>query len=426
MEEHLSTLAPDRGGTSRRRTRRTTALLVPLAAVLIAAGCNGDDLGGQAVARVMSGDLVEVASGSGWTAVDAGAELPDGARVRTGDDQAHLAFRSGEVRLAPQAAAVVGDNGLDLLRGEVLVMNRDGFETRWTDVEVDGEGVYRLAPGLAPRLAVYRGEVTVRRPSEVRTVPELREASLSARRLPASAMPLTYRHDDPWDRMLLQDAIAFDDEAARLTRGLASEYGVEPRSQDFYASFAAAPDRTVPVVARTARVREPGGRFGPPGEALLTMFVAQSAAAGRGPEALADVVEKVVDLRSAGARWGLVATELDVTTSELADVVDAGRQRRLALLEQQAAASSPADPGSPSDSGSPAAQPSGGSPPPAPPPSGSRSGNQPSAPAPAPSRPAPAPEDPSPQPQPNPTDPLGEQPPKGTLESVIDLILSIP
>ncbi|HVM00493.1 MAG TPA: hypothetical protein VM324_14460 [Egibacteraceae bacterium] len=436
---------PRRSGTNTCSVRRNRALLVPLAAVLFVGACSGgDDLGGQAVARLSSGEAVEVAIGTSWQPLSVGDEVPGGARVRTGESEARLAFRGGEVWLAPQAAAVLEDNRLDLLRGEALVQSKGDLDTRWTDVEVDGSGVYRLTPGIAPRIGVYRGEIRVHRPPETRTVRALREAALSSRRLPPSGQPLAYRHDDPWDRLLLADAIAFDGEAERLVRGLTNEYGTEPRSEDFYAGFAVAPERTVPLVARAVRGGATPAGVGPPGEALLLLFVAQSAADADTPEAIAAALERVVELRSAGARWGLVATELGITARRLAEVVDAAQLRYSARVARVEGASPPAaatapgaaprpQPGAPAPGG--ATEPANPAPPAPPAPAQERPPPPPTGQEPAPGAPAPGPpgggqaDDPpggAPGPAPNPTDLLGRQPSKGLVESVVDLLLAIP
>lgn len=432
----LSTPDPSRRPTGWRHARSRSALLLLLAAVLVGAGCSGDAVG-EPVARVTAGERVEVASRDGWMAVAVGTEVPGGARVRTGEAEARLAFASGRVWLAPQGAAVVADDRVELLRGEALVISTGSFRARWTDVDVVGEGVYRLTPGIAPRLGVYRGEVEVRRPAEARTVAALHETSLSSRRLPASGRPLSYRPDDPWDQILMRGAIAFDGEAERLGRDLARAYGTEPRPAEFYAGFALAPEKTVPALSSGEGADR---RSAAPGEALLRLFMAEAAADGQEPEALEVAVRGVVELRSTGARWGLVAAELAVTRRQLTDVVDAGLARYTASLVQQTSLAPPPGPPAPeavdtSEAPAPPAPP----PPPAPaspPPSAPTS---PPAPAPAPApppAPGPAPTsggtgtaggaDLPPPRQPDPTDLLGQQPSKGLVEAVVDLVIGLP
>ncbi|HVM14520.1 MAG TPA: hypothetical protein VM287_09335, partial [Egibacteraceae bacterium] len=315
---------------------------MPLAAVLVGAGCTGDDVG-EPVARVTAGETVEIASRGGWVAVDVGDEVPAGARVRTGEAEARLAFASGRVWLAPQGAVAVDDDRVELLRGEALVVSSGDLAARWTDVEVSGEGVYRLTPGIAPRLGVYRGEVEVRRPAEMRTVAALREASLSARRLPSSGRLLSYRPDDPWDQILLREPIAFDGEAERIGRDLAGKYGTAARPAEFYTGFALTPEGTVPTLFAEGGA---DGRIDAdvPGEALLRLFMAEAAAQRQTPEALEHAVRQVIELRSTGARWGLVAAELGVTRRQLVDVAEAGQARHTVFVAQRAVSPPPTGP----------------------------------------------------------------------------------
>lgn len=403
-------------------------MLVGLTAVLVAGGCDGGGDRGETVAHVIRGDFVEVGVDDGWVAAEVGDPIPAGARVRTGDDEARVELDSGEVWLAPQAAATLTDDRVEVLRGEVLIVSDGDLDVRWTDVEVTGEGAYRLTPGISPRLGVYRGEVRVSRPSETRRVPSLRETALSGRRLPAVARPLTYRHDDPWDRFYLRDAIAFDGEADRLIRGLTLEYGEDPRPADFYADFAAAPAQTVPVLAGGYRDRT-GERLGPPGEALLVLFLAESAAAADTPEAMVAATREAVELRSAGARWGLVAAELGSTAGRVAKKIDAGQERYVARREAEPVAPPPSGPSSglaPPALPDPAPEPTTSAPPPPPPPPPSEPvPAAPGAPPAPPGEPPRAADGSPPGPQPNPTEGSGGQPEpeKGLIESVVDLLL---
>lgn len=406
--------------------------------LLIAASCTGEDSGGEEVAQVVAGDMAEISVGGVWATVGAGEVIPEGARLRTGEDEARIAFRSGEVWFAPQAAAVIGDDWFRLERGEALADSEGALESRWDDVEVSGEGVYRLALGIAPRIGVYSGQVRVHRLAEVRTLPALREASLAARRLPASGQPLTYRPDDPWDQELLRDAIAFDHEAERLVRGLTRAYGTEPRSAEFYAAFTAIPGRDLGAFSGGG-AGDAGA--GSPGEALLQLFVAQSAVPPGSPDALDAALRDIVDLRAAGARWGLIATEMGVTAARLAEVVDASQARYTARLDPPAPASPPSEaPSAVAPSGAPpAAGPSGSSgqtpaaPPPPPPPAQPEAAPPPPPPPPstaaqAPTTPPPPAPDPGAdggpeQPPPSPTGLLGQQPVKGLVEVVVELLL---
>jgi hypothetical protein len=306
-----------------RRSRWTprpgvVGLLAVLA--LVAAACTDADLDSGDAARVVSGSGLLVASGGDW--VEAGEDdvIAEGARVRTGREEVRLELRAGEAWLAAGSAALVRRDHVELVRGDLLIASGGSLGSSWAGVSVSGPGVYRLTPGFAARLGVYRGDVILERPGERVMVSSLRQADLSVRRLATEGAPLAYRHDDAWDRTLLAPAIAFDAEAARLTRGMDREFGTAPQTADFYRGFAAVDAAAVPVLARTARLVD-ADRFGPASDALLTLFLAQAAAtqSGRGVTAMA---ERIAALRAAGARWGLVATELDVTAARFLAAVD--------------------------------------------------------------------------------------------------------
>lgn len=416
--------SPRRSLASPLHRRRVWTVL--LAAALLTGGCTGpSERGDVDVARLVDGDEVDVAVGDSWAPVQPGDLIPDGARIRAGDgDSTHLALRSGELRLAPGAAAVLSDDDVELLRGEALIVNEGNLVARWDDVVVSGEAAYRLVLGMAPRLGVYRGRVDVARSTEQRRVRALREIALSTRRLPASQAPLSYRHDDPWDRLYLAEAIAFDEEVRHLTDGLAKEYGTQPRPMEFYEPFVPGDD-AIPIIGRAVGADENTDLVGPPAEALLGLFVARSAADQPTPEALAAAAEQVSQLRSAGAWWGLIAVDLGVTPSELTEAVDEGQARYLA--ERQPAPQPSPEPrpqqaepdGAPGPGAAPGSGPGpdgGGTapPPPAParqsqprsqPPSGGGGGGS------------------SPESTPEPGDGPDEQPRKGLVETVVDTLL---
>ncbi|HVM19011.1 MAG TPA: hypothetical protein VM307_03520, partial [Egibacteraceae bacterium] len=272
--------------------------------VLLAAGCSGGDgLRAGDAATVAEGSAAEVFTADRWEPLDAGASVVDGARVRANQTEAELSLRGGSVRLAPGAAAVVRPDRVELERGDVL---SDGVDVVVGDTTVSGDGLFRASTGLASRVAVYTGAARVVRPSQERQVPALRQLDLAAFRLAAVADPLRYREGDPWDLELLAEALAFDAEAARLSRGIELELGSDPLRPRVYRRFA---EPTVVSVLASTAAEARGPAFGPPSDVLLTMFVAQAAA---GDTPVHNVVRRVADLRDDGARWGLIAVELDV------------------------------------------------------------------------------------------------------------------
>ncbi|HWH32791.1 MAG TPA: hypothetical protein VNU01_08995, partial [Egibacteraceae bacterium] len=301
------------------------AALLSLAIALALAGCSTARLGGAA-GRLTQGETVMVQQGDGWRALAAGDSVPDGARVRTGLETARLELQRGELWLGHSATVRLRGDDVEVERGEI-VLHSQGARASWQAVEVTGEGVFRLAPGASPRVGVYAGEVTVARPGEQRRLPALRQLGLAARRLPAEPDPLYYDTGDDWDRELLPKAISFDEEVSRLARGIDREYGTDPQPADFYTSFTAVRPETVPVLAATARRADADGSFGPPSDALVTLFVSSAVAAAQGL-AIEDAVRRVADKRAVGARWGLIAVEEDIDVQRLAAAVDLARERR--------------------------------------------------------------------------------------------------
>ena len=315
------------GCTAQSGLRSLIAVLSCLA--LLAAGCS--DSGG-----LKAGDAATFAEGFGgevsldgkkWDARGDGHAVPDGAQVRATDGEARLVLRDGTVRLAPGAAATVTAQSLQLDRGELLLDSDGGLEARVGDTAIVAGGTVRVSSGLAANVAVYAGKATISRPAQEREVAALRQMDLAAFRLAPEGVPLRYSPDDQWDQELLGEAIAFDGEVARLARGMEIEFGTRPQPAVFYRGFA--DRRVVPVLAETAPIARPRA-FGPPADVLLTMFVAQTATQGR----LVDTIRQVAQLRSAGARWGLIAVEFDVASDALVAAVDGLDSERLALAER--------------------------------------------------------------------------------------------
>lgn len=323
------------------RGTRGVLMVALAAATLAAASCTSGAEGGGAVARVFGTDTLRVIVDGSRQQLSPGEEIPAGARVITGDDEARLAFPNGDVRLGPGAAARVSDHHVDVIHGEMLVASDGELSASWSETEAGGEAIYRLTPGATPRVAVYRGDVDLQRAGESVTVEGLREVSLSARRLGAARRPLNYRPDDQWDRKLMSGAIVFDGEAERLVRGLDQAYGTAPQRKSFYASFVPLASSTVPVLAAHAPTTR-GDAFGPPSDALLTLFIARNAADDGQASSVADAVERVMALRRAGGRWGLVATEFGVTGQELEKAVDRAQARRVASRQDERGTQPPA------------------------------------------------------------------------------------
>ena len=314
-----------------RRRKGCTAQLTPhlLVAVLcalglLAAGCSSErGLQAGEAATVDDGFAAEMSvGGAEWTAVTGGETVPADARVRATGDELRLTFRAGSVRLSPTAIATVTPRQVTLERGDALVDSDGELTAAVDDTEVEGKGRFRLSAGLASRLGVYDGTATVRRPAQERDVPALRQLELSAFRL-GVAEPLHYRATDTWDRELLAGAIAFDGEAARLASGMDSSLGTGVRRASYYRQFVSRPTvlNTLSGMAAVSR----GRAFGPPSDVLLPLFVAQAV-----DGTVDSAVATVSALRAGGARWGLIALELDVPSERVVAAIDSLDERDLA------------------------------------------------------------------------------------------------
>ncbi|MPZ73880.1 MAG: hypothetical protein GEU74_11735 [Nitriliruptorales bacterium] len=316
------------GLTGQIAPRSLIAVLVAL--VLTAVGCTSGGLGRGDAATVADGSTAHVAvDGENWETFNAGRQVPDGALVRAADDEAVLEFRQGAVRLSPGSTAVVRNDRIELVEGDVLVSGKRTIDVEVGDTAVTGDGLFRVSSGLSSRAAVYSGTATVARPAQLRGLPALRQLDLSPLRLAAIGDPLQYHDGDAWDREFLGDAITFDGEAARLARGIDIEVGRAPLRPRFYAAFAGR--EVVRFLDVAATVQRAGG-FGPPSDVLLTVFVSQAAG---GP--LGAAVDRVTALREAGARWGLIAVELDVASQHVVSAIDELGNRRLTTAARDAA-----------------------------------------------------------------------------------------
>lgn len=305
-----------------------TFLAVLFVVSLSAAGCSSnDELGAGDAATVGRGSVAEYAiDGGEWNTREAGEVIPAGAQVRAVGKELSLTFRQGSARLSADAAATLTPDRLTLERGEALIDSDGVLRATLDDTTMDGAAQYRITSGLAARVGVYGGEVVVARPAQQRTVPALRELDIADFRLASTPRPLQYREADAWDQELLAAAIAFDGEAARLSRGLDLEMGTRPQRPAFYRQFAPAPVVSVLAAAGPAAS---GGRFGPPSDVLLTVVVAKAAR----NRALAATVRHVSGMRGAGARWGLIAAELDVASERVVAAIDRLDNRSLALAD---------------------------------------------------------------------------------------------
>jgi hypothetical protein len=274
-----------------------------------------------AAAEVVSGHTIQIARGERWSRLLPGEKVPEGAQVQTGATEARLRLDNGEVWLAPETAAQVFSDQVEMSRGEILVASSGKVRAQWQDVAVVGEGIFRVAGGTHPRIGVYQGRAEVTRPGETRALAALDQLQLATRRLPADPDPLSYSPADPWDTQLLGQAIAFDTEVARVASSIDLRFSERPRSEDFYRQFTAVDDVLLPTLLKAAPDVSSEGQFGPPSEVLITMFAARATARAWG-QPVNTSLERIVQWRAQGARWGLVSLRAKITVADFTRALD--------------------------------------------------------------------------------------------------------
>lgn len=385
--------------------RVRTMLALCLLMVLTMSGCAG--LGEQAgVAEVAEG-RVERLDGAQWVAT---TEVRPGQVLRAATEAA-LRTPAATLRLRRGSTGTWEGGSLALDTGDVLVQNAldvpSGVGLSMDQVSIAGNGIYRLQSGVAPRLAVYAGGVEVTRPGEEQHLDALREIDLSSRRFDGTDGPLSYSVNDLFDQLLLADAIAFDAQITNLVNSIDATYGSQSQPADFYTSFVSVDAPDVGTLSQSAPQVEPDGRFGPPADALVGLFLAR-AAVDTGTTELPAAAATVRTLREEGARWGLVARSLGVTSVEFAGIVDR------AVAQREESGAPPVAP--------PAPAPTSTGPATTAPPRPAEPALAPAAPSTPQLPPAPPPAvQPAPE-VPPPSGPTGSGPVDAILEDVLDLV----
>lgn len=343
---------------------------VAVAAVVLAvvlAPPSGDGFASGEFGRVSAG-VVELQRGGTWSVLPVGAVVPDGATLRTTEEEAELEVRDGTLSLSRWVEVDVGGDAVDLSRGEVLLEAERTYAVRFGALVGSGRGTWRVSAGGVARFAVYDGGAAVRQPDveEDLALPSLREAPVFEGAVGA-VQPLRYLPSDPWDARLLAEAIRIDRLLAATERGLTARYGTAPQTRDFYGDFTRFEGllEHVPALAVTSE----DGRYGPPAETLVAMMVAELLVA-EVPLAPDDAAGRIDTLRSAGAAWGLIVREHGLTAADLDRTVErAVRQRGEAVAEGTAApVIGPPAPGPTDDPGTTPPPPSPTDPDPDPPP----------------------------------------------------------
>jgi hypothetical protein len=214
-------------------------------------------------------------------------------------------------------------------RGSLLVEAEAPLRARVGATTAEGRGQWRIDVGVASRVATYRARVSVGDGNDERDLARFRQVAVRDGALEPVLRPLRYQEDDPWDQWLLADALAVDRLVERLQGTLERSYGTDPREAAFYAAFVAVDDADLVGDLADLAVTNDDDAFGPPADLLTAVVAIDALRVEAGLEAAA-ALERVVELRRAGASWGLVLVEHDLGSAALRAAAD----RALEQVEQ--------------------------------------------------------------------------------------------
>ena len=299
---------------------------------LTATACFGRSHGAGSALRVdVVTDGVQAQSGSGsWRTLNAGDRVSPGDSLRTdaAGSVALLRDDGSRVDLAPSTSARLIDvKKVSLEMGSALVRAKDIALSVVADgVEADAErATYRVDKSFSVRIGSYAGSVGVVEDPDNLTVPVYRQVVIAGGILPRDASPLTYVAKDPWDRLLLADALDVDRQLAQYGRAFKADFADKAASPAFYSGVA--PGVPVTFVLRTIHT------VSDPADLLFAVVMAKVLSdPGRAGDILA--------LRLNGSAWGLIAKIERVDPKRYVDAVIA------ALLPQGALAIGQGTPGS--------------------------------------------------------------------------------
>ena len=268
-----------------------------------------DPASADTVVTAVTRAVVALPDGSEHAAV-LGETLPRGAVVRTGaEGGARLSAAGRDVFVGALSTLAVVDGVTEQLRrGQVMVDSRDGARLR---LDVDGDtvrtpagGLTRVERGPVLRVAAFRetATLTTRGRQATSQVPALYQVSTQYATLPGAASALTLRKD-AWERRLVADLTAADDDLLGFATGLRGTEGTVVLA-------AARRDLVSGLTDPTARADQ--------GERALSVAVAEAGRAGP-PTGNLTVVRSA---RSAGGSWGVVAAIVRASVTDVSGRLD--------------------------------------------------------------------------------------------------------
>jgi hypothetical protein len=292
--------------------RAATALVLACLGVSALAACSRSSIQSGSARLSFDRARVQIASaGSGYRAVDDGATVRTGDRVRvvTGEAELHLPRRArlllrkgSQVVLGRQPNLTAGDAVAEV-EDEPLTVRAAGSSV------TARRGATRVRGGLALTAGVYEGAARIESAGSVLDVPALRQGAVASFGVvPAAPSALEYSETDQWDQRYLGVAIEIGKELQAKSDGFTSQLRPgEGLTPGFYTVLL--PD--LPARALTGCPAALDGSLGEgrrPGEVLVGTSLALQGRTG----SFASRCKEAFAFRDDGATWGLVALDQNV------------------------------------------------------------------------------------------------------------------
>lgn len=252
---------------------------------------------------------------SPWRALKTGDRVKPGGDVRTGDGASVALARDDGDRIELGPKTQVRLNGVTrvaLETGRLLAVVESNPLAVFSDqLEVSaGRAVFRLDREFAVRVGVYLGTVDVAADGSRVSVPPLRQIEVAGGILPRDAKPLRASATDPWDARILSEALDLDRQLRSYGRAFNADFAAQARDPEFYAGLASG---ISPAIFSTALANAAD-----PADVLFGLLMAQKL---RGQTTT--LFLSLMQLRLAGASWGLIARERRVVSKDLIAAVAA-------------------------------------------------------------------------------------------------------
>jgi hypothetical protein len=293
---------------------------VPLAAVVllgqIVAGCTGRALGPGEARLTVSGKVQVASPGRGWQTVQGNRTLHRGERVQVLQGLAQVRLSNDRQLELRRGSEIVLQSSPSLTKGDALAVAKESalpVEAGAATARVR-RGAAHVSRGLGTTAASYTGELAVESAGRQLGVPALRQATVPGPGLvPANAVPLDYRADNPWDRRYLGDAIDLGEDLQARSQGFTAQLSPdEGKTAGFYRQLLP-PLETEPGFGQ--ELLDPAVSAG---DTLVGAAISVQSHKGDFSSRWRDVFS----FRGQGARWGLVALDQRVTRAPLLSGID--------------------------------------------------------------------------------------------------------